>query len=84
MRRQPDAELTHTAIVFVYDYHPLSTTLLDLHLTPKPPVMRNGRLQPHNMQVSERILWTYVCQLAIIILTCLCTCKYFLDFCVVV
>jgi len=39
--------------------------LLDAHLTPKPPIMRpNGRVQPQNVQVPERVLWTYIIQIA--------------------
>lgn len=54
------------AIVFVYDYHPLSSTMLSEHMTPKPPQpdRRTGRLQPVQMQIPERVLWSYICQLA--------------------
>ncbi|EPQ30932.1 uncharacterized protein PFL1_01830 [Pseudozyma flocculosa PF-1] len=53
------------SIVFVYDYHPLSTTLYSEHMTAKPPQpdRRTGRLQPVQMQVPERVLWSYLCQL---------------------
>lgn len=54
------------SIVFVYDYHPLSSTLYAEHMTIKAPQpdRRTGRLQPVSMQVSERTLWSYLCQLA--------------------
>lgn len=54
-----------SAIVFVYDYHPLSTTLYGEHLVPKPPQLdrRTGRLQPVSMQIPERTLWSYTVQL---------------------
>ncbi|SOV07975.1 related to Pab1 dependent poly(A)-specific ribonuclease PAN3 [Ustilago sp. UG-2017a] len=53
------------SIVFVYDYHPLSTTLYAEHMTIKAaqPDRRTGRLQPVSMQVPERTLWSYLCQL---------------------
>lgn len=53
------------SIVFVYDYHPLSTTLYAEHMTIKAaqPDRRTGRLQPMSMQVTERTLWSYLCQL---------------------
>lgn len=53
------------SIVFVYDYHPLATTLYMEHMTVKPlqPDRRTGRLQPASMHVPERVLWSYLCQL---------------------
>nr|CDI56538.1 related to Pab1 dependent poly(A)-specific ribonuclease PAN3 [Melanopsichium pennsylvanicum 4] len=53
------------SIVFVYDYHPLATTLYAEHMTIKAaqPDRRTGRLQPVSMQVPERTLWSYLCQL---------------------
>ncbi|PWN47714.1 hypothetical protein IE53DRAFT_371232 [Violaceomyces palustris] len=53
------------SIVFVYDYHPLSTTLYAEHMTPKPPQpdRRTGRLQAVQMQTPEKVLWSYLCQL---------------------
>jgi len=53
------------AIVFVYDYHPLSTTLYGEHMVPKPPQLdrRTGRLQAVSMSISERTLWSYATQL---------------------
>lgn len=54
------------SIVFVYDYHPLSSTLYAEHMTIKAPQpdRRTGRLQPVSMQVPERTLWSYLCQLS--------------------
>ena len=54
------------SVVFVYDYHPLATTLYMEHMTVKPlqPDRRTGRLQPVSMHVPERVLWSYACQLA--------------------
>ena len=54
------------SIVFVYDFHPLATTLYMEHMTVKPlqPDRRTGRLQPVSMHVPERVLWSYACQLA--------------------
>uniref|UniRef100_V5GJ53 PAN2-PAN3 deadenylation complex subunit PAN3 n=1 Tax=Kalmanozyma brasiliensis (strain GHG001) TaxID=1365824 RepID=V5GJ53_KALBG len=53
------------SIVFVYDYHPLATTLYAEHMTIKAaqPDRRTGRMQPVSMQVPERTLWSYLCQL---------------------
>ncbi|PWY98919.1 hypothetical protein BCV70DRAFT_192963 [Testicularia cyperi] len=54
------------SIVFVYDYHPLSSTLYAEHMTIKAaqPDRRTGRMQPVSMQIPERTLWSYLCQLA--------------------
>lgn len=52
------------SIVFVYDFHPLATTLYMEHMTVKPlQPDRRGRLQPASMHVPERVLWSYLCQL---------------------
>jgi PAB-dependent poly(A)-specific ribonuclease subunit 3 len=58
-----------SSIVFVYDYHPLSTTLYAEHMIPRPPQpdRRTGRLQTKPMQIPERTLWSYLCQLANVI-----------------
>jgi PAB-dependent poly(A)-specific ribonuclease subunit 3 len=55
--------------VFVYDYHPLATTLYAEHMVPKAPQpdRRTGRLQSKQMQIPERTLWSYLCQLANVI-----------------
>ncbi|KAK0519480.1 PAB-dependent poly(A)-specific ribonuclease subunit 3 [Tilletia horrida] len=55
-----------SSIVFVSDYHPLATNLLQEYLHPKPPRIdpRTNRLQPVNMQIPERTLWSYIVQLA--------------------
>ncbi|KAI8814008.1 hypothetical protein BJ742DRAFT_849292 [Cladochytrium replicatum] len=43
------------SLVFVYDYHPLSSTLLEKHLS------QSGHPMP---PVPEKIIWSYVTQLA--------------------
>ncbi|KAI8813107.1 hypothetical protein BJ742DRAFT_521287 [Cladochytrium replicatum] len=43
------------SLVFVYDYHPLSTTILAKHLS------QSGHPMP---PVAEKIIWSYVTQLA--------------------
>ncbi|WFD29511.1 PAB-dependent poly(A)-specific ribonuclease subunit 3 [Malassezia sp. CBS 17886] len=55
-----------TPLVFVYDYHPLATTLYAEHMTVKPLQQdrRTGRLQSAPMHVPERVLWSYISQLA--------------------
>ena len=52
--------------MFVYDYHPLASTLHAEHMVPKPPQQdrRTGRLTAVPMQVPEKTLWSYTCQLA--------------------
>jgi PAB-dependent poly(A)-specific ribonuclease subunit 3 len=53
------------ALVFVYDYHPLSQTLFDKHFS-------SSSLQANNLQqgsgtgviVPETVLWSYITQLA--------------------
>ncbi|KAE8249435.1 hypothetical protein A4X03_0g6610 [Tilletia caries] len=54
-----------SSIVFVGDYHPLATNLLQEHLQPKPPRVdpRTNRLQAANMQIPERTMWSYLVQL---------------------
>ena len=52
------------ALVIAYDYHPNAMTLYDAHIRPKPPAMRNGKMQPQSTQVPERLVWTYVIQIA--------------------
>lgn len=55
-----------SSIVFVYDYHPLAASLYAEHMVPKPPRpdRRTGRMQSKPMQIAERTLWSYLCQLA--------------------
>ncbi|ORY21333.1 kinase-like domain-containing protein [Naematelia encephala] len=51
------------SLVLVYDYHPDSTTLLDEHLAPDPP----PRIHNHprqGMPIPERVLWSYITQIA--------------------
>jgi PAB-dependent poly(A)-specific ribonuclease subunit 3 len=45
------------AIVFVYDYHPLSKTLAEAHFGPSP-IFSGSR------HVPENVLWSYIVQLA--------------------
>lgn len=54
------------SIVFVYDYHPLASTLFAEHLLPKPPRIdsRTGRVERTDDRVPERTLWSYLVQLA--------------------
>ncbi|GAA97963.1 hypothetical protein E5Q_04643 [Mixia osmundae IAM 14324] len=64
-----EAYTTHgfgdSSLIFVYDFHPLASTLHDHHLLPKPPVMRpNGRLGPASTQIPERVLWSYIIQIS--------------------
>lgn len=58
------AVMLGTAIVFVYDFHPLANTIMDLHLQPKPMAMRaNGRMPQPPAPLNERVFWSYVAQL---------------------
>ncbi|WFD36922.1 PAB-dependent poly(A)-specific ribonuclease subunit 3 [Malassezia cuniculi] len=53
------------SIVFVYDYHPHATTLYMEHLTVKPlRPDRRGRLVAAATHIPERVLWSYICQMA--------------------
>jgi PAB-dependent poly(A)-specific ribonuclease subunit 3 len=58
------------SIVFVYDYHPLAASLYAEHMVPKPPRpdRRTGRMQSKPMQIAERTLWSYLCQLTNVLL----------------
>lgn len=49
--------LTGPAIVFVYDYHPLSKTLAEAHFGPSP-TFTGGR------HVPETAIWSYIVQIA--------------------
>lgn len=44
--------------MFIYDYHPLSSTLLEIHLTSQ------ARGAPPPPAIPERVLWSYLVQLA--------------------
>lgn len=57
--------------MFVYDYHPLASTLYAEHMIAKPPQpdRRTGRMQTRSMQIHERTLWSYLCQLTNVIRT---------------
>ncbi|KAK7203687.1 PAB-dependent poly(A)-specific ribonuclease subunit PAN3 [Myxozyma melibiosi] len=54
-----------SSIIFVYDYHPLSSTLFDTHFgaSARYPVVRNanGQIGP---SVPEQVLWSYLVQLS--------------------
>ncbi|KAK9453859.1 hypothetical protein V1511DRAFT_503431 [Dipodascopsis uninucleata] len=53
------------SIIFVYDYHPLSSTLSETHFGPSSryPMIRNsaGQMAP---SVPEQVLWSYLVQLS--------------------
>ena len=58
----------------MYDYHPQSSTLFDQHLSPQAvqAALRNPSRHPHHYNphsINERVLWTYICQLANVIKT---------------
>ncbi|KAI5817266.1 hypothetical protein BZA77DRAFT_310204 [Pyronema omphalodes] len=46
-----------SSIVFVYDYHPLSKTLMEAHFGPNP-IFAGSR------HVPENVIWSYIVQLA--------------------
>lgn len=50
--------------MFCYDFHPDSHTLVDEHLNPEAVFAYNSRKRPSGMPVPERLLWSYVTQLA--------------------
>lgn len=54
------------AVVFVYDIHPLAKTLYDQHLSPTAlsAALRQGRPGNSSQHVPERVLWSYIIQLA--------------------
>jgi PAB-dependent poly(A)-specific ribonuclease subunit 3 len=47
----------------VYDFHPDSTTLFDDHLNIEAPMLSMGRRRV-GMPVHERLLWSYIIQIA--------------------
>jgi PAB-dependent poly(A)-specific ribonuclease subunit 3 len=51
------------ALVFVYDYHPVSATLYDVHLS---PILHHGRRAVLPI-IPERTLWSYIVQLCNVI-----------------
>ncbi|KZT37126.1 hypothetical protein SISSUDRAFT_1048869 [Sistotremastrum suecicum HHB10207 ss-3] len=53
-----------SSLVVVYDFHPNASTLFDTHIRPKPLTYMNGRIQPQNAPIPERVIWTYLIQLA--------------------
>lgn len=54
-----------TAIVFAYDYHPLSKTLAETHFGPNPRYPNPTRQhQPTGPIVPEQVLWSYIVQVA--------------------
>ncbi|KAJ3055482.1 PAB-dependent poly(A)-specific ribonuclease subunit 3 [Rhizophlyctis rosea] len=54
--REKSVKSGRIAIVFVYDYHPCSTTLYAKHLNPHP--------QFQSASLPEKVLWSYITQLA--------------------
>ncbi|KAL7947841.1 hypothetical protein V8C42DRAFT_315844 [Trichoderma barbatum] len=50
-----------SSLIFVQDYHPLSKTLAEAHLTPS--VAAGGRFQP-KPPVTEQVLWGYISQIS--------------------
>ncbi|CED85393.1 Poly(A) ribonuclease subunit [Phaffia rhodozyma] len=52
------------SVIFVSNYHPAARTLYSEHFVPRPPTVgRNGRLQPQDMHIPERTLWSYIIQI---------------------
>nr|KAJ3419497.1 PAB-dependent poly(A)-specific ribonuclease subunit 3 [Polyrhizophydium stewartii] len=45
-----------SSLVIVYDYHPLSTTLMAKYFARADPQTANG--------INERVLWSFICQIA--------------------
>ncbi|KAK9448200.1 uncharacterized protein V1518DRAFT_419963 [Limtongia smithiae] len=54
------------SIIFVYDYHPLSSTLYDAHFGPnaRNSAVRSGGPGQMPAPVSEQVLWSYIVQLS--------------------
>ncbi|KAL6882414.1 PAB-dependent poly(A)-specific ribonuclease subunit PAN3 [Trichoderma longibrachiatum] len=52
-----------SSLIFVQDYHPLSKTLAEVHLTPSAPHAGTGRFQP-KAPIAESVLWGYITQIA--------------------
>lgn len=50
-----------SSLIFVQDYHPLSKTLAEAHLTPETG---SGNRFQHKGPVPEAVLWTYISQIA--------------------
>ena len=48
-----------SSLIFVQDYHPLSRTLAEVHLTPDPA----ARFQQKSL-IPEKVLWSYISQIA--------------------
>ncbi|KAI0759114.1 kinase-like domain-containing protein [Fomes fomentarius] len=53
-----------SSLVVVYDDHPNSQTLYEVHIKPKAPQFLNGRLQAASNRIPERTLWSYIVQIA--------------------
>ncbi|KYK57019.1 PAB-dependent poly-specific ribonuclease subunit PAN3 [Drechmeria coniospora] len=51
-----------SSLIFVQDYHPLSKTLTELHLTAGPG--HGSRFQPPKGPIAETTLWGYISQIA--------------------
>ncbi|KAL6871357.1 kinase-like domain-containing protein [Trichoderma novae-zelandiae] len=52
-----------SSLIFVQDYHPLSKTLAEVHLTPNVAHPGAGRFQPKT-PIAESVLWGYITQIA--------------------
>lgn len=50
-----------SSLIFVQDYHPLSRTLAEVHLSANP--LPNGRYQ-QKAPIPESLLWSYISQIA--------------------
>ncbi|CAM1501597.1 Fc.00g035810.m01.CDS01 [Cosmosporella sp. VM-42] len=50
-----------SSLVFVHDYHPLSKTLAEVHLTPNPA---HGARYQAKSPIAETVLWGYISQIA--------------------
>lgn len=50
-----------SSLIFVQDYHPLSKTLTELHLSPSPA---HGSRFHQKTPIAEAVLWSYITQIA--------------------
>lgn len=55
--------LTNVALIFVYDFHPDSATVLDEHIQPDAAPLTMGRRRL-GMPIHEKVLWSYITQVA--------------------
>lgn len=56
--------LYFSALFVVYDYHPGSQTLAEVHFKPRQQVYQHSRLQPQVERVPEKTVWSYFYQIA--------------------